>query len=560
LFAHAVSRSPDFRAVAPQNCCVVEVLRRLRIGTRVSLLSAVGLVLAAALVLTAIAGFATQTAAEQRTGSAMRLVGLVMEAKFRTADVAGWQTGYAFDFARGVPGALSDDVGQRKEFVASAAALKAGYEEIARAPMNASEQALLTEARQAFDTFMSVDDRIVAGYRTGNPASIKTADELASGESLDAFGKASAATSDLADQIRDDGLRSTEEAEDSARQGQRIMIYTGVAGLLLLLLAAYAIVRSIGGPLARLRQRLDEIADGDGDLRNRLPENGRDELSGVARSFNRFVSGIADAMRAVDEQSGRLAGRSEELNAISGELATSAAQTSSRAGAASTSAGQISSSVQTVAAGAEEMGASIAEIARSAGEAAQVAADAARVSATVTESVGKLGDSSRQIGEIAKVISAIAEQTNLLALNATIEAARAGEQGKGFAVVAGEVKELASDTARATGDIDRRIGAIQADTAEAVAAIARIAEVIDRINALQTTIASAIEEQTATTGEMSRTISDVAAGSAGITGDVTTVASAAEATSARVGTIREAAADLARVSSELRGLVGRFQY
>jgi methyl-accepting chemotaxis protein len=539
---------------------VVELLRRWRIGTRVLLLSAVGLALAAVLGLTAFTGFRTQSEAGRRSQAAMQLTGEVMEAKFRTADVAGWQTGYAFDFSRGVPGALSDTSGQRKEFLASAAVLRTGYATVAQSALSAPEQALLAQARQAFEAFLNIDGRIVAGYRAGTPASVKAADNLASGESLDAFGKASAATSDLAQQIRADGLRTTQDAEASARHGEQIVIYTGVAGMLLSLLVAYAIMRSIGRPLLQLRQRLDEIADGDGDLRNRLPESGRDELSGVARSFNRFVTGIADAMRAVDEQSGRLAGRSEELTEISGELAASAAQTSRRATAASTSAGQISSSVQAVAAGAEEMGASIAEIARSAGEAAQVAADAARVSAAVTDSVGKLGDSSRQIGEIAKVISAIAEQTNLLALNATIEAARAGEQGKGFAVVAGEVKELASETARATADIDQRIGAIQADTSEAVQAIARIAEVIDRINALQTTIASAIEEQTATTGEMSRSVSDVAAGSAGISDDVTTVAGAATATSARVGSIREAATDLARVSSDLRALVGRFQY
>jgi methyl-accepting chemotaxis protein len=539
---------------------MVDLLRRWRIGTRVLLLSGVGLALAVGLVLTAVAGFRAQSRAGHRADAAMRLTGQVMEAKFRTADVAGWQTGYAFDFTRGVPDALSDTTGQRKAFLASAAALRADYQTVGEAALNTAQRALLEKAQQAFETFLSVDSRIIAGYRSGTPASIKAADDLAAGASLDAFNQASTATTDLAQQVTAEGLATTRGAEASARHGQQLMIGTGAAGLVLLLVIAYAIMRSIGGPLRQLRQRLDDIADGDGDLRARLPESGRDELSGVAASFNRFATGIADAMRAVDEQSSRLTGRSAELDAISRELADSAAQTSSRAMAASGSAEQISTSVQAVAAGAEQMGASIAEIARSAGEAAQVAADAARVSATVTESVGKLGDSSRQIGEIAKVISAIAEQTNLLALNATIEAARAGEQGKGFAVVAGEVKELASDTARATADIDQRIGAIQDDTAEAVQSIARISEVIDRINALQTTIASAIEEQTATTGEMSRSISDVATGSAGISTDVTTVAGTAGTTSARVGSIREAAADLARVSSDLRALVVRFQY
>jgi methyl-accepting chemotaxis protein len=539
---------------------VVEIMRRWRINTRVLLLATVGLALAAVLVLTAVGGFQTQLRAGERSQTAMRLTSVVMEAKFRTADVAGWQTGYAFDFSRGVPDALSDSAGQRQQFLASAAALREDYATVGKASLSGPERTLLGQAEQAFETFLEIDSQIIAGYRTGSASSIKAANALASGESLDAFGTAATATNDLAQQIVDDGLRTTQDAASSARQGRQIMIVTGLVGLLLLVVVAYAITRSIAGPLRQLRERLDEIADGDGDLRARLPEAGRDELSGVARSFNRFVAGIADALRAVDEQSGRLTRRSDQLTAVSGELAATAAHTSERAAAASGSAQRITTSVQTVAAGAEEMGASITEIARSAGEAAQVALDAARVSAAATDSVGKLGESSRQIGEIAKVISAIAEQTNLLALNATIEAARAGEQGKGFAVVAGEVKDLALETARATADIDQRIGAIQTDTSEAVTAITRITEVIDRINALQTTIASAIEEQTATTGEMSRGISDVAAGSAGISGDVGTVADTAQTTSDRVATIRDAAVDLATVSTDLRNLVSRFQY
>ena len=191
-----------------------------------------------------------------------------------------------------------------------------------------------------------------------------------------------------------------------------------------------------------------------------------------------------------------LGGSSEELTSVSTTIAASAEQASAQANVVSAAAEQVSRNVQTVATGAEEMGASIREIAQNANEAARVAGTAVEVAHATNETVCKLGASSREIGEVVKVITSIAEQTNLLALNATIEAARAGEAGKGFAVVANEVKDLAQETAKATENISRMIEAIQGDTAGAVEAIGQISAVIGQINDYQTTIASAVEEQT----------------------------------------------------------------
>ncbi|MBA3782385.1 MAG: methyl-accepting chemotaxis protein, partial [Nocardioides sp.] len=173
--------------------------------------------------------------------------------------------------------------------------------------------------------------------------------------------------------------------------------------------------------------------------------------------------------------------------------------------------------------------------------------------------VSKLGTSSQEIGNVVKVITSIAEQTNLLALNATIEAARAGEAGKGFAVVANEVKELARETANATEDIARRVEAIQGDTGGAVEAIREIATIITSINDYQLTIASAVEEQTATTSEMSRNVAEASAGSGEIASNIAGVAAAADTTTQSVTQTLDAINELARMSNDLRSEVGRFR-
>jgi methyl-accepting chemotaxis protein len=271
------------------------------------------------------------------------------------------------------------------------------------------------------------------------------------------------------------------------------------------------------------------------------------------------TSGMTETLRGilsrVNEHSHDIADSAQEVTAASHQMSSAADETSAQANTVSAAAEQVSANVQTVATGVEEMSASIKEIARSASEAAKVATVGVGVVEKTNTTVGQLGESSAEIGKVIKVITSIAGQTNLLALNATIEAARAGEAGKGFAVVANEVKELAKETAKATEDIGQKIEAIQRDTREAVAAIDQIGQIVKQINEIQGTIASAVEEQTATTNEIGRNIAEAAKGSTEIARNITGVAQAAQGTTQSAVATLKAAGEFSRVANELAALV-----
>jgi methyl-accepting chemotaxis protein len=314
---------------------------------------------------------------------------------------------------------------------------------------------------------------------------------------------------------------------------------------------------TIVGPLQEFSIVLEKLASG--DLTAQVGENYKGDLGKVGHDINTLSAQVRTAIRQITQEVSRLVTSSDDLNVVSQQMSASADQTSAQARVVSEASEHVASNVQTVATGADEMMASIKEIARNTADATRVATGAVKSAQTTNETISKLGQSSEEIGQVIKVITSIAQQTNLLALNATIEAARAGEAGKGFAVVAGEVKELAKETAKATEDISRRIQAIQADTKGAVSAIGEIGTVIQQINDIQTVIAGAVEEQSATTNEITRNLSEAASGSSEITKNITGVAEAAQNTTAGATDTQKSAQELKRMAADLQGLLAQFR-
>jgi methyl-accepting chemotaxis protein len=297
-----------------------------------------------------------------------------------------------------------------------------------------------------------------------------------------------------------DAAAQAHRAQADAASTRRLILGLLVTGLVIALALATIATRLIVRPLTEVRRVLDAVADG--DLTQTAMVDSADEPGQMATALTRATGTVRSTVQALAANAQNLAGASEELSANSTQIAAAAQQTSTETAVASTAIQEISDNVRSLAAGAGPMSASIHEIAQNAAEAAHVAAEAETAASSGNAQVAKLGESSVEIGNVIKVITSIAEQTNLLALNATIEAARAGAAGKGFAVVADEVKQLAQETARATGDIGARIEAVQANTNDAITVIGQITRVIGKINDYQATIAGAVEEQTATTNEM----------------------------------------------------------
>ncbi len=379
---------------------------------------------------------------------------------------------------------------------------------------------------------------------------------------------------------------SRARAEGAIASTISLQMLVGAAAILFGCLVAVLIARSIVGPLGSMTRAMGRLASG--DVAVEIPGRGaRDEIGAMATAIQVFKDNMAETERlraehadaearqeqqrrddmaklarqfeqAVGEIVDAVSHASSELEASAGTLTSTAARGQDLSTEVAAASQEASSNVQTVASAAEELSSSVSEISRQVQESARIASEAVAQANRTNERVGTLSKAATRIGDVLELISSIAGQTNLLALNATIEAARAGEAGRGFAVVAAEVKALAEQTAKATGEIAQQVSGIQAATEESVGSIKEIGNTIGRLSEISAAVSAAVEEQGAATQEISRNVQHAANGTQRVSRNIDDVQRGASETGSASSQVLAAARSLSAESGRLKREVSRF--
>lgn len=447
---------------------------------------------------------------------------------------------------------------------------------------------------ETFDNWVSSAQQDEQLFDTHRDMLVAEFDADAATEALENDADVVAETLDVISGKADAMNKSADEiAAEYVTSAQTIIIGLVIAALVLSVLMVVVIRKTVTRPMGAMTESMKLLADGNLDLD--VPSVGRqDELGDMAAAVQVFKDNAVEMKRLEAEQAkieaeqAKAAERAEEekrkamndmadsfeatiskivkgvsnaanlLRGTSEEMVAVAVDTKQHSKEVAQSAELASDNVSAVSASTEEMTASIKEINQQVHNSMKIADDAVREAEQSLKIINGLAESSQRIGDVIELINDIADQTNLLALNATIEAARAGEAGKGFAVVASEVKSLANQTAKATDEISHQIDSVQTETANAVSAMESIRGVIGNINEVSTAIATAVEEQSAATEEIVRSVSEAARGTSTVSASITTVSSAAEQTEGALTGVLESAGDLSQQSNVLQEEVDKF--
>ena len=416
---------------------------------------------------------------------------------------------------------------------------------------------------------------------------IKTTQEAnkAIGAYKDATHQSETLINELADQFDKQSDIQVNKAVATCNNEQWLMVVLPVVAVILSMILAVFLSRSITVPVNKAAALAATMANG--DFTTKLDIDQKDEIGLMAQSLNSMIDQLGAMIKDIVNSVSRLSSSANDLAAVSKQLSSNARETADKSNAVAAATEEMSVNIQSVSAAmeqsssnvnmvsssTEEMTATVNEIAQSAEKARSISEGAVKQSRHASGKMIELGDSARKIGRVTETITEISEQTNLLALNATIEAARAGEAGKGFAVVANEIKELARQTAAATVDIKNQIGEMQATTSTTVEEIENISMVITEINNVINDIATAVDEQSAASGEIATNISQASRGIAevnenvaqstvviaDITRDIAGINQQSNQVGDGSGQVQLSAQGLAELAVQLENLVKKFK-
>ncbi len=445
-----------------------------------------------------------------------------------------------------------------------------------------TERGLADKVMPAWNAYLAKNDKFIAMSEANQTAAASAFFTGEMNSSYRAFEDALQA--DLDYQI-DAGHKESASSAAAYTLSRNLIIGALVLASLLCLLAGWLIVTGVSTPIRAMTEAMKRLAGHDLTTQIAGAER-KDEVGQMAGAVLVFKTSMieADRLKAEQEEAQRkaaarsalvdqltrdfdvrvqgvvqtVASQASQMESSAQSMSATAEETTKQAGAVAAASEEGAANVQTVASATEELSSSIAEIGRQVSHSSQIAANAVTEAARANEMVNGLLGASQKIGEIVALINDIADQTNLLALNATIEAARAGEAGKGFAVVAAEVKNLATQTAKATDEIRAQITGVQGATENAVGAIGSIGKTIGEIDQISTAIAAAVEQQGAATQEIARNVEEAAKGTQEVSSNIGGVTEAANSTGAVANQVLSSARALSQQSGELRALVQNF--